>query len=249
MHRTIATLLMFCLLWFACGCASYGGKSADMAPSRTTTSTSHTSGDDLGRAQLQRDGDFRMAQNNPEGAAPPPPAPPMKPGTNPRPPKTANKAVPLLIYTATLHMAVFEAKAALTQTQKLAEKMGGYLVKRSDNQIVIRVPSGKFKGALAAIAKKGDVLHRRENVEDVTERFYDLQTRLNNARAMRARFVKLLEQAQSVKDALAVEKELARVTTVIERIEGKLKRMKELISFSTITVVFKPAPTQRVPFP
>lgn len=160
--------------------------------------------------------------------------------------RPSTSASSLLIYTATLHLAVFEAKSALVATEKLAEEAGGYLVKRRDNSIVVRVPSKKFKGVLDAIASKGDVLHRKENVEDVTERFYDLMTRLRNARAMRSRFVKLLEQAVSVKEALAVEKELARVTTVIEGLEGKLKRMRELIQFSTITVLFKPAPVQRV---
>ena len=72
---------------------------------------------------------------------------------------------------------------------------------------------------------------------------------------MRDRLEKLLEQAKDVKEALAVEKELGRITTDIERMEGRLKRLRELISFSTITVQFKPRPSDhveskvRLPFP
>jgi hypothetical protein len=258
--RLFLKLLVGCLLWFTMGCG--GGNFARMtemaSPRRKRAAKAkYLESESFHGAARASKGDYLLAQNGPGGTVAPGLAPP--PGTpsdlsrSPKvvtPPGPAKqpltKARALLIYTATLHMAVFEAKSALRETQKLAEKLGGYLVKRSDNSIVIRVPSGRFKGALEAITEKGDVLHRKENVEDVTERFYDLRTRLNNARTMRARFVKLLEKADSVKDALAVEKELARVTTVIEGLEGKLKRMSELISFSTITVLFKPAPVQRI---
>ncbi len=168
---------------------------------------------------------------------------------------TKRQASPLLIYSATLHMAVFEATQTLDATQKLAEDLGGYLVRRGDRNITVRVPSGKFRGVLTKISKLGDVLHRDESVEDVTERFYDLKTRLANARAMRARLEQLLQQASNVKEALLVEKELSRVTTDIEVMEGKLKLMRELIAFSTITLQLKPRPVDKIdskvklPFP
>jgi Domain of unknown function (DUF4349) len=170
---------------------------------------------------------------------PPPPAPaPAKPDAS-SPPNVKKQAQPLLIYTADYTMAVFESTAAIDQVQKLAEELGGYLVRRDDRSIIVRVPSNTFKNALSKIGTFGDVLHREESVEDVTEAFYDLKTRLDNARALRARLEQLLAQANDVKEALAVEKELARVTTEIETMEGKLKRLRELIAFSTITVRFE----------
>jgi hypothetical protein len=124
--------------------------------------------------------------------------------------------------------------------------MGGYLVRRDDRTITVRVPAEKFRKALAGVGKLGDVLHREETVKDVTDQFFDLQVRLKNAHAMRERLAKLLDQVKNVEEALMVEKELGRVTEQIELFEGKLKLLKELIAFSTITVQFKPRPTDRV---
>jgi hypothetical protein len=81
--------------------------------------------------------------------------------------------------------------------------------------------------------------------EDVTDQYVDLELRLRNAQAVRARLEKLLETA-SVRDAVEIHKELARVTEEIERLEGKLKLLRDRIAFSTITVSFERTEPQRV---
>ena len=201
------------------------------------------------------------------GSAPaprPPPAPPPVP----EPPKAEGspegriddpaakkRAAPLLIYRAQLQLAVFETTKAIDATEKLALDAGGYLVRRDNQSITIRVPAGKFQRILHRIGGMGDVLQRNVSAEDVTDQFYDLRIRLRNAEAMRARLEQLLAKATTVKDALDVERELARVSGEIERLKGRLKLMGELIAFSTITVQFRPHhtesidPTIRLPFP
>jgi hypothetical protein len=210
-----------------------------------------------------RGADERVAMNRPGdppagGAPPPPPQQSPKPHVDaggPVTPKAAKTAAPLLIYRATFHMGVYEATPSIDAVHKLAKELGGYLVRRDSRSIVVRVPTAKYRGALDIIAKLGDVLHREEDVEDVTEQFYDMKTRLRNAHAMRDRLEQLLHKAKDVKEALAVEKELGRITAQIEAMEGKLKRLRELINFSTITVQFKPRPSENVdsnvklPFP
>ena len=167
----------------------------------------------------------------------------------------ATVAAPLLIYTANLVMGVFEAAESIDQAEKLALDAGGYLVRRDDQSITVRVPAAKFHDTLKQIMKLGDVRHRDVKVQDVTEQFHDLQVRLRNAEAVLARLHTLLERAQSVKDALAVETELARVAGQVEQLKGKLKLLRELIAFSTITVRFDAEPVEQLesniplPFP
>ena len=162
---------------------------------------------------------------------------------------------PMLIYTARLHLAVFEAKKAMDAAEKLARDSGGYLVRRNDRTITFRVPAGKFQGTLADVIKLGDVLHREVTARDVTEEFFDVQVRLQNLEAVRARFEELLKRANKVEEALAVERELERVAGQIEQLKGRLKLLKELVAFSTITVEFQPRATDqvesvvRLPFP
>jgi hypothetical protein len=204
--------------------------------------------------------DERLAQA--PGAPPPPPPPdatePTDPGApaQPAPSKPdAQIAGPLLIYTAHLGMSVFETAKALDTVEQMARDAGGYLVIRNNTTITVRVPASKFDSVLAETMKLGDVLQRNVEVRDVTEEYYDLQTRLRNKEAVLERLKELLKRADQVEDALKVEAELARVTAEVEQMKGRLKLLRELIAFSTITVEFAPRETEHIdsnvnlPFP
>jgi hypothetical protein len=145
----------------------------------------------------------------------------------------------LIIYTATVTMAVYQVEPGLDAVEKIARELGGYLAQRSDKSITVRVPRGKFDDALRRVQASGDVLHRDVNAEDVTDQYVELETRLKNARSMRDRLEQLLARA-AVKEAVEIEKELGRVTGDIEAMEGKLKVLRDKIAYSTITVVFEP---------
>lgn len=151
----------------------------------------------------------------------------------------------MLIYTATLAMAVYQVEPGLDAVEKVARDEGGYLSSRQDNAVTIRVPRDKFDDALSRIEKLGDVTHRDIKAQDVTDEYVDLSARLKNAYAMRDKLNELLSRA-AVKEALDIEKELGRVTEEIERMEGKLKLLRDQIAFSTITVSFTPLATQQV---
>jgi hypothetical protein len=152
---------------------------------------------------------------------------------------TSEQRAPLLIYSAGVTMAVFGLDAALHAVEELARARHGYLVRRDDTSITIRVPAAVFEETLSGVSKLGDELHREVNVEDITEQYADLEIRLRNAEVVRQRLESLLAKASSVEDALAVERELARVTGVIEQLKGKRKLLGELVAFSTISVTFQ----------
>jgi hypothetical protein len=194
--------------------------------------------DDSWRGATKEIDEDAIAQAGPPPPPQPAPAPKTKPENKSDGTTAAKQEGPLLIYTANYTMAVYEVTQSIDATQALAKSLGGYLVRRDDRSITIRVPAEKYRGALEAMNKLGDVLHHEETVEDVTDQYFDMKTRLDNARAMRVRLQELLAAAKDVNDALAVERELARVTETIEQMEGKLKRLRELINFSTITVTF-----------
>src|SRR5688572_14631938 len=94
---------------------------------------------------------------------------------------------PLLIYSATLTLAVFGAEAALDAVERLARERRGYLVRRTDASITIRVPAEAFQEALDGVGALGDELHRDVSARDVTEEFADLTIRLRNSEVVRER--------------------------------------------------------------
>lgn len=204
----------------------------------------------------------KVAQNVPATTAPASPAaqpqaPPPSPG-KPAPRQETEPAAELsrslIIYTARVTLAVYQVDTGLAAVERIAKESGGYLALRRDREITIRVPRARFEGALAAVDKIGDVLHRDIEAQDVTDEYTDLEIRIKNARAMQKRLQQLLERA-AVKEAIAIERELHRVTEELERMEGKIKLLKDKVAFSTITVAFEArgssvaASRVRLPFP
>jgi hypothetical protein len=210
-----------------------------------------------GAAEMKAGGASAPVVAGPPPPPPPPPAPDVAgaPGggplalamNDPAKAKSVSDAhsSAMLIYTASLSLAVFQVEPGLNAVERLAREAGGYLSSRQDNAITIRVPRDRFQDAIDRIEKLGDVTHRDIKAQDVTDEFVDLQARLKNAYAIRDKLSELLARA-SVKEALEIEKELGRVTEDIERMEGKLKLLRDQIAFSTITVSFSPVAVEQV---
>ncbi|GMV12004.1 MAG: hypothetical protein AMXMBFR56_02280 [Polyangiaceae bacterium] len=161
----------------------------------------------------------------------------------------------MLVYTADIRLRVQEVPKAIDAVEKLAKEMGGYLVVRQDNRITVRVPSAKFDASLDELVKLGELTHRNVSIEDVTDLYFDMQTRMKNLEVVKKRLEELLEKAKTVEESLAVQRQLERVTIELERLRGKLKLLAELVMFSTITVMLEPKSTEhidskvRLPFP
>jgi hypothetical protein len=142
-----------------------------------------------------------------------------------------------IVYTGDLAMttqgAVAESADKIIDT---AEALGGHLAGRTDNAIKVKVPSARFRDALVAIAKLGDVTRQSVTADDVTAQFKDLEVRVQNLRATRKRLEEFLAKAPSVNEMLTVERELERVATELDAIEGRLRYLRDATSFSVLTV-------------
>jgi hypothetical protein len=205
------------------------------------------------------------------GPASPPPAPkaaPARAGAAPEPatpgPESALQSgatgtespAELLVYEATIVVAVYQVEEAIDRVLSVARREGGQVVVRGDDQVAFRVPRERFDDALAAVDRIGDVLHRDVRAEDVGDRYRDLEVRLRNARAMRDRLERLLEHADGVDASLKIEQELSRVTAEIERLAGELQLLGQRVAYSRVTVAFRARHTEdvrdeavRLPFP
>ncbi len=143
-----------------------------------------------------------------------------------------------VIYTGALTVLSPDPEAAVTSVRQLAEAAGGYASSVQQQRITVRVPAAQFDAVMEAIAELGLVTDRQIEADDVTEQLLDLQIRLDNLEALRGRMKALLDKAEAVEDALKIEKELARLTTEIETIKGRLRLLRDRVAMSTITVAF-----------
>jgi hypothetical protein len=143
-----------------------------------------------------------------------------------------------------LHVRVERYAPARAAIDSLLAKSGGYVSKArvqhhlgqvSHAELVLRVPAGRFAGAMAALARLGTVIAEGSKSRDVTEQYVDLQARLKNAKRLEKRLLELLDKRAAVlADVLKVETQLSRVREQIERYHGKLKQLDGLINLSTL---------------
>jgi hypothetical protein len=109
-------------------------------------------------------------------------------------------------------------------------------VVNDNSQIVVRVPADRFTVAVAEIRSAGRVLSENIKGQDVTEEFVDIEARLKAKLALELQFMEIMKQADSVEDALSVQKELAEVRSEIEKIEGRKRFLESQSGYSTIRV-------------
>lgn len=110
---------------------------------------------------------------------------------------------------------------------------------RINYELTIRVPSHQYDtlfSTLASMAFRID--SKTSNIEDVTERYYDLKSRIKNKKVLEKRYIALLKKASSISDILEIEKNLNEIRTDIEKLEGQFNYLSKQISFSTINLSF-----------
>ena len=147
-----------------------------------------------------------------------------------------------LVRTASLTVTVGDDEdvaAALGAARTLAETLGGYVSQEGPGWALLRVPDARLDEALDRLGALGDAGDREVYTRDVTAATTDLAIRLDNARALQARLRDLLAEAEGVQDVLAVERELARVTTEVESLEGRLRLLQNQVAFSTVRLTVR----------
>jgi hypothetical protein len=153
--------------------------------------------------------------------------------------KNAQTADRKMIYDADITLIVKKTDTATAKVIKIARKYKGYVLNTGTNYTTIRVAADSMHYAIAEIEKIGHVKYKNLYAEDITEEYADLTVRLDNATKARARYLELLAKATTVEETLKVEKELERLATEIELLEGKINRLNHLTEFSTITVTIQ----------
>jgi hypothetical protein len=94
----------------------------------------------------------------------------------------------------------------------------------------------------------GEVQNRNVGSEDVSERFIDMEARLKSALRQEESLLSLLKRAQQVSEILTIERELTRVRSEIERLQGQLNFLERRVELATISVSLFP-PQEEVPEP
>ncbi len=152
----------------------------------------------------------------------------------------------VIIYTA--DVAVYVDSFAATE-KALPGLLSGFNAYLSDSNVsrydgarrmgrwTIRVPVEHYRDLLNALSGLGSVESSTSKAEDVTAEFVDLEARQKNKHEVEQRLQTILkQQAGKLSEVLEVEREIARVREEIERVEGRMRFVKNLATLSTVTL-------------
>jgi hypothetical protein len=141
-----------------------------------------------------------------------------------------------VIYESWMRLAVHDLAKALESAREVTERLGGFVQASASNRLVLRVPAARYDEAIASLKILGDVRSLRLTSQDVTDQYTDLVARIDNLRALKARYEALLLAATRMEDRLAIERELRRITQDLQVLEEQLVVLSDRLALSTITL-------------
>jgi hypothetical protein len=105
----------------------------------------------------------------------------------------------------------------------------------------VRLPVSEFEPFCEAMCKLGEVEKNKEDTEDLTDAYYDLEAHIKNKLAEEKSLRDLLETSgkEKMEHLLAIRRELSGVRDDINRKVGKLKLLKNLTDLTTVSVTLR----------
>jgi hypothetical protein len=155
---------------------------------------------------------------------------------------------PRVIQTASLSLSVphNEFRTAVDRARTVALGLGGFVVSSSASQgterqlvagtLVVRVPERSYAQAMERLSDLGRVEAREESGQDVSQELVDLGSRARHLEAVERQLLELLERADTVAAALAVQSQLNEVQLQLEQARGRLRYLDDQVAFATISL-------------
>lgn len=121
---------------------------------------------------------------------------------------------------------------------------GGYIESSNESNYdelrgftaTIRIPVGKTDSFTKFASNNVTVIEKSESVDDVTEKYVDIEARIKVYKAEEESLIEIMKQADNITDLLSVKEQLAEVRAQIESYTAQLKSLENKIAYSTITL-------------
>jgi len=171
----------------------------------------------------------------------------LKQGSSVQPPSTQQSEIKKkVIKKGGLSYKVDETKNEYSRLSELLTKYEAYIASENESKgydrinysINIKVPPQNFDPLIEEITKNKTIENRWVNADDVTARYYDLQSRIENKKKLEERYQEILKKAENVRDILEVERNLNQVRGEIESLQGQFKLLTHQVNYSTIDLTF-----------
>lgn len=102
--------------------------------------------------------------------------------------------------------------------------------------IIIRVDKERFDSVLGDLKGLGTLVNESIKSDDVTDKFFDTESRLRLIRYEETRLEEYLKKTSDPDTIFKIESRLTDIRHEIESLTGNLNKMKDLVELSTITI-------------
>ena len=150
-----------------------------------------------------------------------------------------------MIYTARMEVETTGFDAADADLRTLVEVLGGYFEQASvhnyssgyrSGDYTVRIPADQFRPFLERVGTLCHVTYQEEYSDDVSEQYYDAESRLVTQQTKLERLQALLAQAENMEDIITIESAISDTELAIEQLTGTLRHYDSLVGFSTVYI-------------
>ena len=149
-----------------------------------------------------------------------------------------------MIYRGYLYLESTAFDTATAGLQELVSQMGGYFETSELNNYspyrsafyVVRVPSAKYNEFCGKVGTLAQLNSQRHTSENVSEAYYDTESRLVTQRTKLDRLQELLAKADKMEDIITLESAIAETELAIERLTGTLRKYDALVDYATVEI-------------
>lgn len=147
-----------------------------------------------------------------------------------------------LIYTASISAETTDFSKTTSEIESLVKSLSGYIEHSNlSGQIgsrfasyTLRIPQEHYADFIKQVGDLCTVTDKSENLEDISEAYFDHESRLKAQLVKRERLISLLAQATKLEDIISLESAIADVQTEIDSLQGTLNKYDSLVNLSTI---------------
>ena len=150
-----------------------------------------------------------------------------------------------MIYRASIEVQTQDYTTSETAITELVKSCGGYFESKSLSnrssgyrygEFTVRVPAAEYEHFCEQVGSLCHVTYMSSSAENITEEYYDTDSRLKTAQIKLERLQELLSKADNMADIITIESAISDTEYEIESLSGTLRRYDALVDYATVSL-------------
>lgn len=236
-NKILAVLLVFLLLFTACGAKQEAAAAPEAAPAPMPEKAPEAAPEEFVEMEMA---DIATSPNSGSSEA--------------MSVEEVETYAEKIIYSGYVNMETTYFDDAVNALDRAVKEYGGFVQDSSVNgwsrdngdgtftimdrsaHYVVRVPVAKFDAFMALTEGIGNVTSSSRNAENVTSQYTDYEARLSSLYTQEERLLDMLEKTSDLDSLITLEARLSDVRYEIESIERNLRNLDQRLAYSTVTL-------------